>query len=68
MELLEAAALTPSDAVRLPERVNYLREAIQCATLAQVGSYRSHCGCGVLWCVLFCMWVGCCLLRLAWVG
>lgn len=41
MELLESAALSPQvQSLRLPERVNLLREAIQCATLAstrQVG-------------------------------
>ena len=35
MELLESAALTPSAEVKLPERVAHLREAIQCASLAQ---------------------------------
>lgn len=43
MELLEAAALTPSEEVKLPERVNHLREAIQCAMLAQVRVYIYMC-------------------------
>ena len=37
MELLEAAAITPSEEVKLPERVAHLREAIKCAMRAQVG-------------------------------
>lgn len=36
MELLESAALAPSEEVKLPERVAHLREAIKCAMRAQV--------------------------------
>jgi hypothetical protein len=73
MELLESAALTPlsssssspdAKALKLPDRVQYLREAIQCASLAQVGDWGVVCvgggGWGVCLCLCLCLCVCVC--------